>query len=161
MRDLLSNDYLALICRVVFGSIFIYASLDKIAAPDQFARIVYNYHLVPGSLVNIFALILPVSEFIAGICIITGTIYAGARNYLLILMPIFIIAISINLFRGISLECGCFTVSSRAKSQGLQLIIRDIIYVIPGMVLLFSKSRRWMVDNLLFGRRRAISKSGV
>jgi uncharacterized membrane protein YphA (DoxX/SURF4 family) len=161
MRKVLSNDYLTLLCRIIFGAIFIYASLDKIAEPGQFARIVYNYHLVPGSLVNIFALILPVSELIAGLCLISGTLYDGARNYLLLLMPVFIIAISINLFRGIDLECGCFTVSSKAKSHGLQLIIRDIIYLIPGLVLLFSRSRRWMVDNLLFGKDRVNSVSGA
>ena len=36
MRTFLSNDYLTLLCRVIFGAIFIYASLDKIAEPGQF-----------------------------------------------------------------------------------------------------------------------------
>ena len=30
------------------------------------------------------------------------------------------------LFRGVDLECGCFTVSARAKSNALELLLRDI-----------------------------------
>lgn len=158
MKKVLSNDYLALICRLTFGLIFIYASLDKIAHPDQFARIIYNYHLLPGSLVNLSALILPVSEFLAGLFLILGIFYKGSRNYLIILMLIFIVAIGVNVFRGINLECGCFTVSSKAKSAGISLILRDIVYLIPGLILLVSTSRKLMLDNLL-GLLRPTAKS--
>ncbi|MEE9442911.1 MAG: MauE/DoxX family redox-associated membrane protein [candidate division Zixibacteria bacterium] len=146
MRKFLSNDFVTMICRLLFGGIFIYASLDKIISPDQFARIVYNYHLLPGSLVNVFALILPMSEFMAGLFLILGVFYKGSRNYLIILMIVFMIAISINIFRGVNLECGCFTVSSKAKSHGLYLILRDIVYLIPGIALMFSHSVRWMLQ---------------
>ncbi|MEZ5359117.1 MAG: MauE/DoxX family redox-associated membrane protein [Candidatus Zixiibacteriota bacterium] len=149
MKKFLSNDYLTMLCRITFGIIFIYASLDKIAAPDQFARVVYNYHLVPGSLINLFALILPMSELIAGIFLIFGVLYKGARNYLVLLMLIFIIAISINVLRGVNLECGCFSVSSKAKSHGLGLIGRDILMLLPGLVLLFSRSRKWMLQKIV------------
>ncbi len=148
MRKILSNDWLTLACRLFFGSVFIYASLDKIAHPDQFARIVFNYHLVPGSLINLMALILPMTEFIAGAFLILGIFYRGARAYLMILMGIFTIAIAINVFRGVNIECGCFTVSSRAKSAGLMLVLRDSLYAIPGLIVLLSRSRRWMLDNL-------------
>ncbi len=152
MNKILSNDYLTLICRVVFGVIFIYASLDKITNPEQFARVVYNYHLLPGSLINIFALILPVSEFLAGVFLITGFFYKGSRNYLVFLMLVFMVATGINVIRGIDLECGCFTVSSKAKSAGYELILRDLAYLLPGLALLISGSCRWMLDNLLFGK---------
>lgn len=148
----LSNDFLTLAARLFIGAIFIYASLDKIAHPDQFARIIFNYHLLPGYLVNLTALVLPVAEFIAGLCIITGTFYAGARNFLLILLVVFMVAIGINVIRGVDLECGCFTVNSKAKSASLQILMRDVIYLIVGLILLISRSRRWMVDNILFPR---------
>ena len=148
MRKFLSNDWLTLAFRLILGGTFIYASLDKIAHPDQFARIVFNYHLVPGSLINLMALILPMSEFIAGVFVILGVFYRGARAYLLILLGVFMMAIAINVFRGVNLECGCFTVSSHAKSAGLMLLLRDIIYAIPALVVVLSRSRRWMVDRL-------------
>jgi len=150
MKKFFSNDMVSLICRLVFGIIFIYASLDKMQSPEQFARIVYNYHLLPSSLINIFSLILPISEMLSGILLILGLFYKGSRNYLVIILLIFIAAISINVFRGISLECGCFTVSSKAKSHGWSLVLRDVAYLIPGVILMFSNSRRWMMDNLFF-----------
>ncbi len=119
MKKLLSNDTFTLLCRLIFGGIFVYASLDKIGHPDQFARIVYNYHLLPGWGVNLFALILPMVEFIAGICLIAGIFYEGSRNLLLILSVIFIGAIGINVIRGVNLECGCFTTSSGVKKAGM------------------------------------------
>jgi len=149
----LSNDYLTMAGRLFIGIVFIYASIDKIAHPDQFARIVFNYHLLPSYLVNLTALVLPVAEFIAGVCVITGTLYAGARNFLMIMLVIFMVAIGINVIRGVDLECGCFTVSTRAKSAALQVFMRDIVYLIVGFVLLVSRSRRWMIDNFLFPRR--------
>lgn len=153
MKKLLSNDLLTLACRLFLGIIFIYASLDKIAHPDQFARIVFNYHLLPGYLVNLVALILPVAEFIAGVCLITGTLYAGARDFILIMLVVFMVAIGINAIRGVDLECGCFTVSSRAKSASFQLLMKDLGYLIIGLILLVSTSRRWMVDNFFLSRR--------
>lgn len=157
MKKVLSNDYLALVCRVIFGGIFIYAAIDKITHPEQFARILFNYHLLPGPLINIVALVLPVSEFLAGVMLISGTLYSGARNYLIFLLLSFMIAIGINVIRGVDLECGCFTVSSKAKSAALQLLIRDVFYLIPGLVLLVSASRRWMVDNILFPAANRLS----
>lgn len=153
MKKVLSNDFLTLLCRLVLGAIFIYASIDKIAHPDQFARIIFNYHLLPGYLVNLVALILPVAEFIAGVCVITGTLYPGARNFLVILLLVFMVAIGINVIRGVDLECGCFTVSSKAKSASLQILLRDVVYLIIGLILMVSQSRRWMVDNIFLARR--------
>jgi uncharacterized membrane protein YphA (DoxX/SURF4 family) len=150
MKKIISNDYFTLVCRLIFGGIFIYASLDKIGHPAQFARIVYNYHLAPGLLINVFALILPLTEFAAGLLLILGLFYRGSRNLLLVLSAVFVVAIMINVVRGVNLECGCFTVSSGVKKAGLLLILRDFLYFIPGILLLFSSSRRWMIDRFIF-----------
>jgi len=150
MKRIISNDYVTMLLRLYFGGLFIYASLDKIASPEQFARIVFNFHILPGSLVNIFALILPFTELVAGVGVIIGFLYRGSRDYLMLLTVVFIVAIGINVVRGVNLECGCFTVSSGAKSAGLQLIVRDLLYLAPGLFLLASRSRRWMLDRLFF-----------
>jgi uncharacterized membrane protein YphA (DoxX/SURF4 family) len=153
MSKYLSNDYLTMLCRLFIGGLFIYSSLDKIAHPEQFARIVYNYHLVPAGLINLFALAFPMTEFIGGVCLIVGLLYTGSRNYFGLLMIVFVFAIGINIIRGVDLECGCFTVSSKAKSTGISLILRDLGLFIPGILLFFSRSRRWRLDNLIAGLR--------
>ena len=59
VASIITDRRVILLFRVVLGVTFIYASLDKIAHPDQFARIVYNYKILPGFLINIFAVTLP------------------------------------------------------------------------------------------------------
>jgi len=144
------KDVVIIVCRLILVGMFVYASIDKIAHPDQFARIIYNYRLLPGELVNVFALVLPVTEFLAGIFLIVGFLYEGSRSYLVFLLVEFIFAIGVNAVRGVNIECGCFTVSTRAKTAALQLILRDLVYLIPGVILLLSSNRSMTIDRLLF-----------
>lgn len=144
-RKFLDNDYMTLIVRLVVGGIFIYASLDKITTPAQFARIVYNYHLLPSSLINIFALVLPWVELICGIFLIVGFKQKGSILILNLLVLTFIVALTINLFRGVNIECGCFTVSSKAKSSIIDFLLRDIGLLALTLYLLVSRSRRFAI----------------
>lgn len=141
----LNNDYLSLLARLFVGGIFIYASLDKIAQPAQFARIVYNYHMMPGELVNLLAIILPWLELICGISVILGFYRDGGLLILSFLVVVFIIAIAINIFRGVDLECGCFTVSSRARGNALSLLFRDIGLLAVSVYALLNKSVKFQI----------------
>lgn len=149
IKTLLHNDYLNLVVRLFVGIVFIYASIDKIADPGQFARIVYNYHMLPGSLINIFALILPWVEMICGISLILGIYKEGSVLIFNLMVLAFIIGISVNIIRGVNLECGCFTVSSKARSNAIDLLIRDIGLLVLTVYLFISKSKRFD----LVGRR--------
>jgi len=145
-KKTIDNDYLNLIVRLAVGAIFIYASIDKIASPAQFARIVYNYHLVPADLINIFALLLPWVELFAGLTIILGFWKEGGILLANLLVLSFIIALAINLFRGVNIECGCFSVSSKAKSNIINLIIRDLGLLALTFYLYFSRSSRFVLE---------------
>jgi len=139
----LQNDHLGLIVRLAVGIIFIYASIDKIGDPAQFARIVYNYHLLPGELINIFALVLPWVEIVCGVFLIIGVYKEGSSLILNLMVLAFIIAIGINLIRGINLECGCFSVSSKAKESALWLLIRDVGLLILTAYAFLNRSNRF------------------
>lgn len=137
------NEYIALVVRLAVGFIFIYASLDKIANPAQFARIVYNYHLLPGNLINLMAIMLPWVEIICGLALVFGIYKKGGIYLINLVVVIFIIAITVNLIRGVDLECGCFTVSSKAKGSALSLLIRDIGLLILTIYLLLNRADRF------------------
>jgi uncharacterized membrane protein YphA (DoxX/SURF4 family) len=145
-KRILNNEYLALLIRLVVGGIFIYASIDKITNPGQFARIVYNYHLLPGELINMFALILPWVEFICGLAIILGIYYEGSVLIINLVVLSFLIALGINYFRGVNLECGCFTVSSKAKGSILELLIRDIGLLILTAYLYYGGAKKFRLS---------------
>ena len=129
-----------LICRIVLGGIFIYASLDKIAHPAEFAKGIGNYHVLPFGLENLLALTLPWLELLAGVALITGVMVDGAAIMVIIMNIVFIFAISQALARGISIECGCFSVTTEGGDNiGLQTIIRDIGYLIMGFIVFYRR----------------------
>ena len=129
-----------LICRIVLGGIFIYASLDKIAHPAEFAKAIGNYHVLPFGLENLLALTLPWLELLAGVALITGVMVDGAAIMVIIMNIVFIFAISQALARGISIECGCFSVTTEGGDNiGLQTIIRDIGYLIMGFIVHYRR----------------------
>ena len=129
-----------IISRLILGAVFIYASWDKIMNPDDFAKAIGNYHVLPFGLENLLALILPWLELFTGICLIIGVMVDGATILVVLMNIVFIFAISQALGRGISIECGCFSVTTEGGDNiGFQTIIRDIGYLIMGFIVLYRK----------------------
>lgn len=147
MKALIGHPWLGVLSRLLVGGIFIYASLDKILHPDQFARIIFNYHLVPAPLINLAAITLPWVEFGAGAFLVLGVWPRASGFILTALVAIFIVALSVNWLRGVNLECGCFTVSGEAKSAIGSLIIRDLLLLLFALQTTFwARPKAWLTD---------------
>ncbi len=133
-----------LLARLILGGVFIYASLDKIVHPAEFAKVIGNYHVVPLGLENLIALALPWLELITGICLIAGIMIDGATILIVLMNIVFIFAISQALARGISIECGCFSVSTEGGDNiGLQTILRDIGYLVLAAVVWYRQEKQF------------------
>ena len=133
-------------CRLILGGIFIYASVDKIAHPAQFAQIIFNYKILPPDLVNLAALILPWVEMIAGGLLVLGVFVVPSISILTFLVVIFLAAIGYNLGRGLNFQCGCFSTDPEAMNAGVQMLIRDAGLLVLAMLCLVStlrRARRW------------------
>ena len=134
---------IVILCRLVLGGVFIYASLDKIANPAEFAKAIGNYHVLPFGLENLLALFLPWLELLTGILLIAGIMVDGATILIISMNIVFIFAISQALARGISIECGCFSVSTEGGSNiGFQTILRDFIYLIMAFIIFYRQDKR-------------------
>ena len=134
---------LVLISRLILGSVFIYASFDKIVNPGDFAKIVGNYHVLPFGIENLLAIILPWVEFIAGVCLIVGVMVDGATILVILMNIVFIFAITQALARGVSVECGCFSVASDTGSAiGVKTILRDIGYLFLAYIVYYRKDHK-------------------
>ena len=134
---------LVLISRLILGSVFIYASFDKIVNPGDFAKIVGNYHVLPFGIENLLAIILPWVEFIAGVCLIVGVMVDGATILVILMNIVFIFAITQALARGISVECGCFSIASDTGSAiGVKTILRDIGYLFLAYIVYYRKDHK-------------------
>jgi uncharacterized membrane protein YphA (DoxX/SURF4 family) len=132
-----------LLARLIVGVVFIYASLDKIAHPGDFAEAIGNYHVLPWGLENLLGLTLSWLELLLGLCLIFGIMVDGAALLSASLLVVFILAISQALLRGIDIECGCFKVSTPGEKVGLKRIIEDFVYLGLTLLILFRKGRKW------------------
>jgi uncharacterized membrane protein YphA (DoxX/SURF4 family) len=137
LRKRLSSTWLQAACRLVLGGIFIYASLDKIAHPQEFARIIANYGILPAALVNLPALVLPWLELLAGLCLVAGVWRRSAALWLSLLLLVFIAGLGVNAVRGIDVSCGCFSTSAADTENAWVLIVRDLLLLIPGVIIVF------------------------
>ena len=115
------------------GAVFIYASVDKIAHPLDFARIVYRYRLAGPSATlgvvpaNAFAVVLPWLEAVIGVLLVTGLWRREAAAITAALLVMFLIAVGYVMWQGIDVEhCGCFTVGGEGRSAGWTLIASDL-----------------------------------
>jgi len=139
-REALTHPWLTVRVQIALGVIFVVAALPKLADPPSFAHMIYNYRLVPGSVINIAALIMPWLEVLCGLALILGIWTRPARNLIALMLLVFIIAISINLFRGNAIDCGCFNVADAGKTYEQRIndmrldILRDL-----GMLLMVAQ----------------------
>ncbi len=134
-RNLLGT--IVLICRVIVGGVFIFASLDKMQNPDAFALVIHHYRLVPFPLLHPFAMFLPVLEFLVGVALILGVRQRGAALITVLMNVMFIAAISSALFRGLDISCGCFNTDG-GHGVGLSLLLRDVLLLLACLPPLFS-----------------------
>ena len=108
MITLSQRSVIALLCRVILGVILIYASIDKIVHPAEFAKAIGNYNVLPFGLENLLGIVLPILELLVGICLILGIMLDGSAILTAGMMTVFIIALSQAMIRGIDINCGCF-----------------------------------------------------
>ena len=144
-KKIINNSWLELAARWFLGMIFLYASYHKIAAPAQFAKIIYGYYLFPDISINIIAIVLPFLELFSGLALILGIYPRSAALITNGMLLGFIIALSINLIRGQQFDCGCFSFGEGGHTYTVvQLLMRDIVFFVLGLqVLLFDSNRRW------------------
>jgi putative oxidoreductase len=140
LKRYLTHPWVTIRVQLALGAIFVIAAIPKIADPPSFAHMIYNYRLVPASLINLSAVVMPWVELLAGLALILGVWRAAARNVVGILLAVFIIAIGINLGRDNAIDCGCFNVADRGKTHEQRIfdmkvdVVRDL-----GMLLMVAQ----------------------
>jgi putative oxidoreductase len=141
----LTHPWLTIRIQLALGALFVIAAIPKIADPPSFAHMIYNYRIVPASLVNLMALTMPWVELLAGLALILGVWKRAALGLIGAMLVVFIIAIGINLARGNAIDCGCFNVADAGKSTEQRIhdmwldVFRDI-----GMLLMVAQV--WVAD---------------
>lgn len=134
-----------LICRLLLGLVFVYASYDKILRPQAFALAVFNYHILPETTINLIALFLPWLELLLGLCLLFGIWLPGATVAGTGLLIVFLGALVYNHSRGLNVHCGCFSTEIQEGPAGLATVLRDLGFLAVSLYLLvyvlFAKRR--------------------
>ena len=143
-----NNGWLDLVLRWLLGGLFVLASAHKIMDPAAFAKIIYGYDLFPAVAINLIAIILPYIELTAGLALIVGVYPRAAAVILSGLLFLFILAISINAWRGHVFDCGCFSSGEAALWQdtpGWMLGRNGLLLLMGWSITAFRGQRKVMV----------------
>lgn len=149
LKKFFSHRYTAVGFRIILGAIFIWASADKISHPKEFIKVVEGYKLLPFPLAVIFAVSLPWVELICGLLLIAGSYIRSSTAVLTFMLSIFMVAISINLYRGAELPCGCFDTQTGGEELGWLTFLRNMLLIVMGLQILFFDRGSFSLQGLL------------
>lgn len=146
LQDIAYGNYATTAARIFMGMLFLYSSAFKIMEPVQFAGVIGNYGILHRSLVPYAAIVLPSLEMILGLLLVLGFRVRSSSFLTMGLMAVFIIAISINVIRGNTFDCGCFELGRFGFSETISigLIGRDIAFFL--LLFLVFRARRHVLS---------------
>jgi uncharacterized membrane protein YphA (DoxX/SURF4 family) len=150
-----TRDALSFAFRWVLAVSFVWACLHKIADPFDFGLQVATYQMLPLSLVNLQAIVLPWLELIVGLLLIAGLMTRAAALLTCGMNIMFIVAIAYALASDLNLQCGCFSSSEVGEQMDASLLVRDGILLLMGLYLTVARPDRLSVDHLLSQKRRS------
>lgn len=143
------NIAVSVISRLTLGVVFIYAALDKIYDPYTFAADIRNYQIIPDGLSNLPAIILPWAELICGVLLIIGLHIRSTSILIISMVAVFIIAISLAMFRGLTIDCGCYHTLGDSTKIGYKKLAEDSVYLIMAIYLLISRKTGPALDKYI------------
>jgi len=117
IKKLLLHPLVVWGCRLIVAVVLIFAAVQKIWMPLEFARLIKEYHLLPDQVLNLVAVILPWLEIVCGVCFLFGLWLMGTAALFSSLNTVFVIAIAYRAwlimsstgvgFFDLSYDCGC------------------------------------------------------
>lgn len=142
--------------RFVLASVLVLAGLAKLPRLGEFEGAVRNYRLLPARLVHPVAVALPAGELVGGLLLAVGLATPAVALAVAGLLVVFAAAVSVNLARGRSIDCGCFG-SVAAKRITWATVARNIGLAGLAVVVAFIDPRALSLDAVAFGTAGAVS----
>jgi len=134
------------VLRLLVAAVFLVAAVPKIINPQEFALAVFRYQMAPYGMVNLIAILLPWVELVAALALVAPRIppawRAGGSGILLVLLLAFTVAIALNIYRGVDIACGCFSVNPDIGKIGWLSMGRNAILILVTVWLLIFDTLR-------------------
>ncbi len=120
-------SFISRLIGIVLGGLFIFAGVLKLADPAAFAWSIYQYGLVPRSVIDPLAVGLPVLEVAAGLGLVLNARWSyGTVGGLLLL---FAGTLGYAIVNGLAVDCGCFGAGYPGSAGPLKAFVRDVILI--------------------------------
>jgi uncharacterized membrane protein YphA (DoxX/SURF4 family) len=119
------RNYAALAVSIAVAAIFIYAGIDKIRDPLQFADSTAAFAILPAVLINLLALGLPPFEVACGVLLLAPRTRRVAALAVAAVTLMFFTALASALLRGLTLDCGCFGVGAPSRPRMWMELVLD------------------------------------
>jgi uncharacterized membrane protein YphA (DoxX/SURF4 family) len=116
-RERIMMRHAKLAVSIVLAGVFIYAGVDKIRDPAQFADSVAAFAILPNALVTPMALGLPMFEVLCGLMVLAPPSRRVGALALTLVTAMFIVALVSALARGLTLDCGCFGAGAPSRPR--------------------------------------------
>lgn len=135
------NRNLLIILRIELGLVFLYAGIPKILDVESFAQTINAYKMLPYFFNYLVAATLPWVETVCGLILVSGYKRKAAAGIVAGMNVFFIILLTITIFRGLDIDCGCFNHGGEKVPLWLD-IVRDILFLISAMILISTCRER-------------------
>ena len=112
-----------------------------------------KYQILPLSLVNLQAIVLPWLELATGVLLIAGLWTRAAALVTCGMNVMFIVAIAMALAAELQLQCGCFSSAEAGHEMSASLIVRDVALLLAGALLVVRRPDRFTLDSWIERRR--------
>ena len=139
------NEYINLVIRLIVGFIFILTGISKIVDPALFAREISNYDMMPLSLINLMAIILPWVEVVVGILFIMGVRIKASIILLVAMLLVFNFGVASAWARGLDINCGCYS-SVAEQKVGLGKLIENFSMVVALAFMYFFPNNKLSLE---------------
>jgi len=128
----------ATLAQVALGALFLAAALGKIADISDFATQISHYRLAPVWSVNLFAIVLPWIELLAGLSLVLRIRPRAGAVIVLVMMIVFTVAVAAAWARGLDFRCGCFG-KAGADTIGMRKFAENLVLT---ALAVFAVTRR-------------------
>lgn len=139
MNKKLFIEYGIAVTRLYLALVFILSGIDKINDLAGFAQSIENYRILPIYAVNIFAIIIPWIEVVAGGLLLIG-LYIRENSLIIgTLTVIFTIAVIIAVLKGLDIDCGCMGTHDGQKVGLIKMIENISLIIVAYLSIKFPK----------------------
>jgi putative oxidoreductase len=132
-----SHDYFALAIALTLAALFIYAGIDKLRDPLQFADSIAAFAILPAVFINLLALSLPVFEIACGLLLVVPRTRRVGALAVALVSVVFLSALLSALVRGLTLDCGCFGSGAPSRPRMWAELGLDVVLFSSAMLIYF------------------------